>query len=195
MTAPGAAADQELVLVLDFGAQYGQLIARRVRECRVYSEIVPHDTPLNEILSRKPKGVILSGGPASVYEPGAPDCDHRLFEAGIPVLGICYGMQLMGKVLGGDVAPSQRREYGKTELRVEPGARLFHGLNPRLIAWMSHGDVVSTAPPGFQVDASSPNSPVAAMSDAGRSRFSAASYRGRAAARASGPWPTSCPNR
>ena len=163
--------EQELVLVLDFGAQYGQLIARRVRECKVYSEIVPHDTPLDEILRRKPKGIVLSGGPASVYEPGAPGCDPRLFESGIPLLGICYGMQLMGKVLGGQVGAGERREYGKAELRVEPSAALFQGLNPRLIAWMSHGDVVSAAPPGFHVDASSANSPVAAMSDARRNLY------------------------
>src|SRR3990170_4623313 len=101
--------DTQTILVLDFGAQYGQLIARRVRECKVYSEIVPHDTPLDEILRRKPKGIVLSGGPASVYEPGAPGCDPRLFESGIPLLGICYGMQLMGKVLGGQVGAGERR--------------------------------------------------------------------------------------
>lgn len=155
---------REVVLILDFGAQYGQLIARRVRECRVYCEIVPHDTPLKRILARRPKGIVFSGGPASVYEPGAPQCDPALFDAGIPILGICYGMQLMAKIAGGEVIGGGKREFGKTELQVQPGAVLFQGLNPRLICWMSHGDIVSKPPPGFRLDAASRNSPVAAMS-------------------------------
>jgi GMP synthase (glutamine-hydrolysing) len=164
-------APDEKVLVLDFGAQYGQLIARRVRECKVYSEIVPHTISLDEVKRRRPKGMVFSGGPASVYQPGAPECDPRLFDAGIPILGICYGMQLMGRMLGGSVARAEKREYGKTELRANPDSVLFHGLNPRLICWMSHGDVVEKPPPGFAVDATSSNSPVAAMSDAGRSLY------------------------
>src|SRR3989337_1039866 len=117
--------DLPTVLVVDYGAQYAQLIARRVRECHVYSEIVPHDTPVNEIAARRPAGVVLSGGPKSVYQPGAPDVDARLFELGVPVLGICYGQQVMAKALGGEVARTGVAEFGKTDLGVEPTASLL----------------------------------------------------------------------
>jgi GMP synthase (glutamine-hydrolysing) len=169
--ANGSTADSsDLVVVLDFGAQYNQLIARRIRECHVYCEILPHDTPTAEILARRPKGIVFSGGPSSVYQPGAPLCDPALFEAGIPILGICYGMQLMGRLLGGDVQPGQTREYGKTELTVSDQTDLFQGLNPRLIAWMSHGDRVEQAPPGFTVTART-SSAMAAMADRRRRLF------------------------
>jgi GMP synthase (glutamine-hydrolysing) len=158
------------VIVLDFGAQYGQLIARRIRECHVYCEMLPSDTPTEEILARRPKGIVFSGGPSSVYEEGAPLCDRALFEAGIPILGICYGMQLMAKMLGGDVVGGAHREYGKTELTVLDQGDLFQDLNPRLIAWMSHGDRVDTVPPGF-VEAARTSSVLAAMSDRQRRLF------------------------
>jgi len=167
----GGAKPDELAVVLDFGAQYGQLIARRIRECRVYSEILPHDAPLEQIQALHPRAIVLSGGPASVYEPEAPRCDPRLFESGIPILGICYGMQLMGKELGGQVVGSQYREYGKTELTVVDDKDLFAGLNNHLICWMSHGDLVQSPPPGFHVTAATANVSVAAMSDQERRLF------------------------
>jgi GMP synthase (glutamine-hydrolysing) len=170
MTNQSIGKPEELVLVLDFGAQYGQLIARRIRECRVYCEIVTHDTPTEEILARRPKAIVFSGGPSSVYEEGAPLCDPKLFEAGIPILGICYGMQLMAKMLGGEVHGGARREYGKTELTVLDQGDLFEGLNPRLIAWMSHGDRVDKVPPGF-VESARTSSALAAMSDRSRKLF------------------------
>jgi GMP synthase (glutamine-hydrolysing) len=160
----------ELVLVLDFGAQYGQLIARRIRECHVYCEIVPHDTPTETILARRPKGIVFSGGPSSVYEEGAPLCDPALFEAGIPILGICYGMQLMAKVLNGEVRGGAQREYGRTELTVLNHGDMFEGLNPRLIAWMSHGDRVDKVPPGF-VETARTSHALAAMSNPTRRLF------------------------
>ncbi|MEN6521305.1 MAG: glutamine-hydrolyzing GMP synthase [Armatimonadota bacterium] len=158
-------ATKQLVIVLDFGAQYSQLIARRVRECKVYCEIMPYDTPVEEIVRRQPVGIIFSGGPSSVYEEGAPTCDPRLYDLRIPILGICYGMQLMSYQLGGGVVPGDRREYGKTELDVVDNADLFAGLNPQLICWMSHGDAVQSPPPGFKVTARTANSPVAAMAN------------------------------
>lgn len=163
MTSKTSAATKQLVIVLDFGAQYSQLIARRVRECKVYCEILPYDTPVEEILKRQPKGIVFSGGPNSVYEEGAPTCDPRIYDLRIPILGICYGMQLMAFQLGGSVAPGERKEYGKTELDVLDNSDLFVGLNPQLICWMSHGVAVQSAPPGFKVCAKTDNSPVAAM--------------------------------
>jgi GMP synthase (glutamine-hydrolysing) len=170
MTTPATSKPEELVLVLDFGAQYGQLIARRIRECHVYSEIVPHDTPVAEILARRPKGIVFSGGPSSVYEDGAPVCDPALFEAGIPILGICYGMQLMAKMLGGEVGSSEHREYGKTELIVLDHGDIFRDLNPRLIAWMSHGDRVEKVPADF-IESARTGTALAAMSDPKRKLF------------------------
>jgi GMP synthase (glutamine-hydrolysing) len=156
------------VLVVDYGAQYAQLIARRVREAHVYSEIVPGDTPVEEIVARKPAALILSGGPSSVYEPGAPRVDPELFGTGVPVLGLCYGFQAMAQALGGEVAPDGTREYGRTELRVtEPGA-LHGGLPARHPVWMSHGDSVVRAPEGFTVTASSERAKVAAFEDVER---------------------------
>ena len=156
---------QEHVVVIDFGAQYSQLIARRIRECRVYCEILPHHSSADELAARRPAGIVLSGGPSSVYEPGAPQLDARTFELGIPILGICYGMQLMGRALGGCVEPGTKKEYGKTDLEVVDSNDLFSGLDSRLIAWMSHGDSVTVTPPGFAVIARTANTPIAAMWD------------------------------
>ena len=160
--------DARPVLVLDFGAQYAQLIARRVRECHVYSEIVPFDTPISDIEARRPAGLILSGGPASVYEPGAPSVDAGLFQLGLPVLGICYGQQAMAQLLGGRVEPTGLREYGRTDLDVrEPGV-LLTDLSPTETVWMSHADTVTAAPEGFDVTAGTASTPVAAMEDRDR---------------------------
>ncbi len=161
----------ENVVILDFGAQYTQLIARRVRECRVYCEIVPSDTPLEKILARKPIGIIFSGGPSSCYAPGAPTIDPAIYDSGLPVLGICYGMQLMSKQLGGVVKPGDRREYGKTQLDVSDDTDLFAGLNRELVCWMSHGDSVEAPPPGFVITATTPSTPVAAIADKKRRLF------------------------
>jgi len=158
------------IAVLDFGGQYTQLIARRVREMSVYSEIFSCTHPLDEILAQGFQGIILSGGPSSVYEDGAPLPARALFEAGVPVLGICYGMQAMGYMLGGHVVPAERREYGKAEVELLPGeCRLFRGVIPdagnRLTVWMSHGDTVLRPPKGFAKLGATPNCPVAAMAD------------------------------
>jgi GMP synthase (glutamine-hydrolysing) len=156
---------QQTVLVLDFGSQFSQLIARRVREANVYCELVPGTTPWAELKKREPAGLILSGGPASVYEPGAPQVDPEALRAGIPVLGICYGMQLIAHHLGGKVDPGHAREYGPALLAVREPNGLFQGLNDELPVWMSHGDHVSELPPGFHSLASSGNSPVAAFTN------------------------------
>jgi GMP synthase (glutamine-hydrolysing) len=154
------------VLVVDFGAQYAQLIARRVREARVYSEIVPHTTPVAGMLARRPAAIVLSGGPASVYEPGAPQVDPALFDTGVPTLGICYGYQAMALALGGTVTRTGQREYGGTVLSVRPDAgALFAGMPQTQDVWMSHGDSVTAAPDGATVTASSGRSPVAAFED------------------------------
>jgi len=161
----------DLVLVLDFGGQYNQLIARRIRECHVYCEMIPYYTSLKEILARKPKGIVFSGGPASVYAPGAPRIDPALYEAGIPILGICYGMQLMAHDLGGRVEEAQGKEYGKTMVEIVSEDALFEGLPSPMQCWMSHGDYISLPPPGFQVTACSEYTPVAAMSDPRRKLY------------------------
>ncbi|MDQ3761531.1 MAG: glutamine-hydrolyzing GMP synthase [Actinomycetota bacterium] len=154
------------VLVVDFGAQYAQLIARRVREAQVYSEVVPYTAPVAEILDRKPAAIVLSGGPASVYAPDAPRVDPALFEAGVPVLGICYGFQAMADALGGAVQRTGTREYGRTDLQVLDGGGVLHRELPaHSPVWMSHGDAVTTAPEGFAVTARSAGSPVAAFED------------------------------
>ena len=159
------------VLVVDYGAQYAQLIARRVRECHVFSEIVPWSMPIAEMLGRGPKAIILSGGPASVYSPGAPDVDPALFEAGTPTLGICYGHQAMTRALGGAVERTGVAEYGDTPLSVAASGVLFNGLPAEQRVWMSHGDTVTVPPPGFLVTASTPAAPVAAFEDTARALF------------------------
>jgi len=159
------------VLVVDLGAQYAQLIARRVRECHVYSEIVPHDLSADELKARRPAGLILSGGPASVYEDGAPDVDPGLFELGVPVLGICYGHQLMARALGGEVAATGQREFGGTELHVTGRGVLLQDLAPTETVWMSHGDAVTRAPEGFRVTSRTDAAPIASMEDPQRGLF------------------------
>ena len=156
------------ILILDFGSQYTQLIARRVREAHVFSEIVPHDISLEEIRRRAPSGLILSGGPASVYHNGAPRPDPGIFELGLPVLGICYGLQVTALAFGGAVAGAGRREYGHAVMTVDRPGRLFAGLEERLKVWMSHGDHVEQVPEGFTIIAHSDNAPVAAMADEAR---------------------------
>ncbi len=159
------------IAILDFGSQYTQLIARRVREQQVYSEILRFDTAAAALRARKPAGIILSGGPNSVFAPNAPLCDPALFSLGIPVLGICYGMQLTAKTLGGVVKPGTRREYGHTRIESAPGNPLFQGLPAAFDVWMSHGDQVETLPPGFTAAARSDSCPHAAMLDAERGFF------------------------
>jgi GMP synthase (glutamine-hydrolysing) len=161
----------DTVLVVDFGAQYAQLIARRVRECQVYSEIVPASMPGAQILARKPKAIILSGGPASVYAPGAPPLPGGLLESGVPILGICYGFQLMVSGLGGAVARTGTGEYGATQLELLPAGTLLTGLPGEQQVWMSHGDTCTVPPPGFAVTARTAGSPVAAMEDQRRGRY------------------------
>jgi len=163
-----APAATEEIVVLDYGGQYSQLIARRVRDCGVFSELIPHHVPLEEIARRKPRGIILSGGPASVYAEGAPPLDRGLLELGVPVLGICYGMQLLVHELGGRVEEAEVGEFGRSELHVAEGGVLMGGLPREQTCWMSHRDTVFEPPPGFTALASSSGSPVAAVEDAQR---------------------------
>ncbi len=158
----------QTLLVLDFGSQYTQLIARRLRELKIYTEIVPFQTPVSELAGRRPAGLILSGGPSSVRDAGAPRCPDGVFDLGIPVLGICYGMQLMADMLGGGVVPAPEREFGHASVSVETGSRLFESLPRDIRVWASHGDLVEITPPGFRVVGTSANAPVAAMEDATR---------------------------
>src|SRR5215212_6709653 len=155
--------EHDLVLVVDFGAQYAQLIARRVREARVYSEIVPHTMPVAEMLERGPRAIILSGGPSSVYAERAPGIDTGVFTAGVPVFGMCYGFQLMAQGLGGAVSPTGAREYGRTPVKVGRSGVLLADIASDHSVWMSHGDSVVAAPPGFDVLASTGATPVAAF--------------------------------
>src|SRR5262245_7456087 len=167
----GALPATEEVLVLDFGGQYSQLIARRIRECGVFSELLPHDTPLERIKERGPKGLVLSGGPASVYAEGAPALRRELLELGIPVMGICYGMQLMVHELGGRVEQAPAGEFGRTALTVNEPGTLLAGTPAEQQAWMSHRDTVFEPPPGFTALASSSESPVAAVEDTERGLY------------------------
>ncbi|QUH27572.1 glutamine-hydrolyzing GMP synthase [Vallitalea guaymasensis] len=155
----------ELVIVLDFGGQYKQLIARRVREASVYCEVMPFDTPLSKIKEKNPVGIIFTGGPSVVYEENAPMLEKELFELGIPVLGICYGSQLMGYVLGGEVEKAQHREYGKTDLTVNTNNLMFKDVEENTTCWMSHTYYISKPPVGFEVIATTKTCPVAAMAD------------------------------
>lgn len=163
--------NKELVVVLDFGGQYNQLIARRVRELSVYSEMVPYDISYEELVAKKPQAIILTGGPASVHMEGAPVCDERIFDMGIPVLGICYGMQLMAYKLGGAVEYSPVREYGRTMLEVETNNPLFKNIDPETQVWMSHGISITRAPEGFEVIAHTTSCPIAAMRDSNRKLY------------------------
>jgi len=161
----------DLIVVLDFGAQYSMLIARRVRECNVYSELLPYNTPLEELKKKEVKGIILSGGPASVYEGDAPKLDPRIWDSGIPILGICYGMQLMAKELGGEVKGEKKREYGKAPLNIDDHTNLFAGIPLQINCWMSHGDSVTKLPDGFRVQAHTENVPIAAMGNKKRKLY------------------------
>ena len=154
--------DQEKVIVIDFGGQYNQLVARRVRECNVYCEIYSYKTDLAQIKAMNPKGIILTGGPNSCYEDGAPTCTKELFELGVPVLGLCYGAQLMQHVLGGKVEKAPVREYGKTETFVDKSSALFSDVSEKTIVWMSHFDYISQVAPGFKIVAHTADCPVAA---------------------------------
>ena len=161
----------DTIVILDFGSQYSQLIARRVREARVYCELFPWDAPADTVLALQPKAFILSGGPNSVYEPDAPTLPAYVLDSGLPVLGICYGMQLMARALGGHVAPSPQREYGRTEIQFSQANLQPPRGASNLQAWMSHGDKVDQLPPGFTATATSPNCPIAAMEDPKRRLF------------------------
>jgi GMP synthase (glutamine-hydrolysing) len=163
--------DHQTVLILDFGSQFTQLIARRVRENRVYCEVHPFDLSLDEIRRRRPAGIILSGGPQSVYEDGAPNAPAELFGLGIPVLGICYGMYVMADRLGGSVEGSSHREYGRADVTVVEPGRLFEGLSSTETVWMSHGDRVCGVPPGFRVSARTTNAPIVAFEDPRRGLY------------------------
>jgi len=153
------------IAILDFGSQYSQLIARRVRELRVYSELLPCSTSAAELKRLNPSGVILSGGPSSVYDRGAPTLDREIWKLGLPVLGVCYGMQLMANDLGGRVEPAEVREYGRATLTVVHHGELFYGMDPAIESWMSHGDSVTELPPGFAVTGRTMDTPVAAIAD------------------------------
>lgn len=163
--------NNELVIVLDFGGQYNQLIARRVRECNVFCEVLPYTTDIKKIKAKKPVGIIFTGGPNSVYETNAPKCEKEIFELGVPVLGICYGSQLMAYTLGGKVAQAPKREYGKTEVKLS-GSKLFEGIDKEEICWMSHTDYVSELPEGFTVTATTASCPVAAYENESRKLYS-----------------------
>ncbi|MDF2671433.1 MAG: synthase [Paenibacillus sp.] len=154
----------EMIVVLDFGGQYNQLIARRIRDLGVYSELLPYNTSASRIRELAPKGIVFSGGPSSVYEPNSPQVDPAIYELGLPILGICYGMQLMAHQLDGKVEKASKREYGKADVDFNPDSALVKGLLCKQTVWMSHGDYVSSLPSGFVVDASTEHAPVAAMS-------------------------------
>ena len=166
-----AVAQPDTVVVLDFGSQYAQLIARRVRELNVYSELIPHDTPWAEIERRRPKAIILSGGPASVYDEGAPRPDAALWRGTIPVLGICYGLQLMAHELGGDVIPAVKREYGPANVTITTDDGLFRGIDREQPVWMSHGDSIVRPPEGFHPTAQTDSTPFAGLADPGRRMY------------------------
>ena len=169
--AQAAIVPEQLVLVVDFGAQYAQLIARRVREAHVYSEIVSRNISADEVKAKKPVAIILPGGPKSVHEEKAPLLDEQIFNLGIPILGICYGAQLIAKQLGGEVAKTGTGEYGRTDLEVLDNSLLLHDLDLSHSVWMSHFDTITQAPQGFTVSASTPNTPCAVMENADRSIF------------------------
>ena len=162
---------KEIVIVLDFGGQYNQLIARRVRECNVYCEVLPYSTDLDTIREMSPKGIIFTGGPSSVYGDTAPKCSKEIFDMGIPILGICYGAQLMSYLLGGTVSEAPVREYGRTELTVDRSSLLFANVEETSVCWMSHTDYVKTPPEGFSIIAETDKCPCAAMCDETRKLY------------------------
>ena len=162
---------QEMIIVVDFGGQYNQLIARRVRECNVYCEVVPYNKALATIKSKNPKGIIFTGGPNSVYEENSPTIDKEIFELGIPLLGLCYGMQFMAHSLGGEVAKAEKNEFGKTTTYFNTNSKLFKGLPKENITWMSHVDYVKDIPTGFEVVAYTADCPVAAMQNIEKKQY------------------------
>ena len=166
---------KEMVLILDFGGQYNQMIARRVRELSVYCEMVPYDISYQEVLAKNPRAIILTGGPASVHLENAPVCDPRIFELNVPILGICYGMQLLAHTLGGQVSGDNCREYGRAQLTVTKDDLLFKGLPKEIQVWMSHGDSVIAVPEGFVETAKTENCPVVAMCHPQRGLYGAVS--------------------
>ena len=159
------------ILILDFGSQYTQLIARRIRESKVYSEIHPHTFSIEKIKEEKPTGIILSGGPMSVYDDGAPNVSEEIFELEIPILGICYGLQLIAQHHGGKVEPAESREYGKAQLNIITDDQVFKSVENNSTVWMSHGDYITDFPKGFSVTAKSENSPVCAVSNPSKKIF------------------------
>lgn len=159
---------RELIAVLDFGGQYSHLITRRIRECEVYSELLPYTISPDELLKLNAKGIVLSGGPASVYDEHAPKCNPKIFQLGVPVLGICYGLQLMVEMLGGKVKATKRHEYGKTPLEIKDHSDLFREIGSKIVSWMSHGDFAETLPQSFETIASSENCATAAIRDPSR---------------------------
>jgi GMP synthase (glutamine-hydrolysing) len=161
----------EQIIILDFGSQYTQVIARRIRECQVFSQILPYNTPAAKLAALKPKGLIFSGGPCSVYDKKAPHCDPAVWQLGVPILGICYGMQLLAHQLGGKVQPGKKREYGPAEIDIATDSPLFHGMEPVQKVWMSHGDQVTLLPEGFAVIGRTENAPHAAVADEGRKLY------------------------
>lgn len=156
---------EESILILDYGSQYTQLIARRIRESSIYSEIHPHSFPIEKIKELNPKGIILSGGPLSVYDDGAPEIDEELFSLGVPVLGICYGLQLIAKAFGGSVEPAKSREYGKAQIQLLQPTKLFDGARNNSTVWMSHGDYITKVPEGFSITSRTENSPICSLAD------------------------------
>ena len=163
--------NHEKFLVLDFGGQYNQLIARRVRECSVYCEIKPYTASLEEIKEYNPKGIIFTGGPNSVYGEDSATYEKEIFELGIPILGICYGSQLMAHVLGGKVETAPVSEYGHTEVDLDNSSKLFDGVGDKTVCWMSHTDYIAEAPEGFKITATTPVCPVAAMENADKKLY------------------------
>ncbi|NLY42680.1 MAG: glutamine-hydrolyzing GMP synthase [Clostridiaceae bacterium] len=163
--------NNEMILILDFGGQYNQLIARRVRECRVYCEVLPYNVSVDKIKEKNPRGIIFTGGPASVYAENAPMCSREIFELGIPVLGICYGLQVMAHLLGGKVSKAPKREYGKTEVSIDSTSKLFEHMEEKIVCWMSHTNYVELLPEGFDITARTGNCPAAAIENKGKKLY------------------------
>ncbi|MFM7576026.1 MAG: glutamine-hydrolyzing GMP synthase, partial [Microcystaceae cyanobacterium] len=163
--------ERQIIVILDFGSQYSELIARRIRETQVYSEVLSYRTSAEQLQALNPKGIILSGGPSSVYDPGAPQCDPQLWHLGVPVLGVCYGMQLMVQQLGGQVERAKRGEYGKASLYIDDPTDLLTNVEHGATMWMSHGDSCTNLPAGFATLAHTENTPCAAIADHERNLF------------------------
>ena len=170
-TSPIKDLNRQMIVILDFGSQYSELIARRIRETHVYSEVLSYRTSIDDLQQLNPKGIILSGGPSSVYEDYAPQCDPAIWQLGIPILGVCYGMQLMVKQLGGDVEQADRGEYGKAALKIDDPTDLLTNVANESTMWMSHGDSVTQLPPGFDILAHTDNTRCAAIANANQNLY------------------------